>query len=913
MNGAGILLRLQHATRSYGGVHALRDVSLDVRAGEVHALCGENGAGKSTLIKSLTGVVALDAGTIEIDEVRLPAGNVTASEAAGVAVMHQESTAFPDLTAVENIFVGREPRVAGWFLDHRRMHREADRLLRELGQEIPLTRPVRELSLAQRQMVVMARALSRECRVLIMDEPTASLSAREAETLLQIVRRLRDTGVAILFVSHRLDEVFQLADHVTVLRDGSLVASDAIAKWDRDRLVQAMVGRTPAMQSPVAADRAPAPSALPAAAGGATSLRRNAAALSVRGLTRHGAFAEVSFEVHRGEIVGVAGLVGAGRSELARAVFGLDRYDHGQVRVNGRLLPAAEVRAAMRHGMALVPEDRQHEGLVLPMSVRDNLSLAVLPRISPCGWIRRRQEHELVDRQLAELQVRAANRYVAAETLSGGNQQKLVLAKWLACEPRILLLDEPTRGVDVGAKEQVHQLVRRLAGRGMATLLISSELPELLALCDRILVMREGRLVAELPRAEASQETLLRLALPGAPMKRDQQAADPDPDPDCRGSGPVSPGRAAGARSIVRIWLDPPDPPHGRTMPPTPGRERIRRPAFPGGEFVLPRLWRLAAQRETGLTLLILLLSIIVGQRDATFFTLANWQAIITRCAPTAMVACGVMLVVVTGEIDISVGSSMALLAAWMGLLLSEDHLGLPLALGLPLTLLLGTAIGVANGFLVTAGRVPSIIVTLGMLTALRGSTTWVMRGENIAGLPDGWSNACKFGLHGCPVPLGIVAAGAVIGLTVGVMKQMPLGRRLRAVGSSPYAARMIGLSVTRGKLFAFAYTGFLTALATIVDVPRLPKIEAGIGVGFELLVVTCVVVGGVSITGGRGRLRGVLLAVLLMTMIRPVLTFVAVGEAGEKWTKAIQGMCIMAAVIVDSFVARRRRERAGR
>lgn len=312
----------------------------------------------------------------------------------------------------------------------------------------------------------------------------------------------------------------------------------------------------------------------------------------------------------------------------------------------------------------------------------------------------------------------------------------------------------------------------------------------------------------------------------------------------------------------------------------------------------------IARRREVALLLLIVVVAVLVGLYDPGFWSTSNGQDIVVRCAPTAIVACGVMLVVVTGEIDISVGSLMALVAAALGTMLSQHERHWPMWVGIPLTLLLGTAIGCATGLLVTVGRVPSIITTLGMLTALRGLTTWLMGGKNIEGLPASLSAACKVGPLG--VPLSIWVAAFVVVLTTIIIWQTPLGRRLFAIGSSPHSAQLAGLSERKLKLFAFAYTGFLTAVATIVDVPRLPKIEAGIGVEFELLVVTCVVVGGVSISGGRGRLFGVLLAVVLMTMIRPVLTFLAIGESGEKWTKAIQGLFIILAVVSDRLWTRR-------
>lgn len=493
------LIQIRNLSKSYGGVHALRSVSLDIQPGEVHAVCGENGAGKSTLIKALTGVVKPNQGAILVNGIPLTPGHVHAAAAAGIAVMHQESTAFPDLDAVANVFVGRERRrCRGLFLDQTKMRRETRALLIRLGESIDVDVPVGQLPVAQRQMVAMARALSCDCRLLIMDEPTASLSARETQTLLRIVGGLRDEGVSVLYVSHRLEELFQIADRVTVLRDGALVDTRWISDIDRDGLIKLMVGREVAEL---------------------TSRHEHAGTvgdevLNVSGLTRAGVFADISFAVRAGEILGLAGLVGAGRSEIARAIFGIDDYDAGAVTVAGHRLPPASVQSAMAAGLALVPEDRQHEGLVLPMSVGANISLAMLDRLKRWGLLSGRREAHLVARQMRELSVRAAGPRAAAETLSGGNQQKLVLAKWLAGNPRVLILDEPTRGVDVGAKAQVHRLIRQLAADGLASIVISSDLPEILAISDRILVVRGGRIVGQLDGKTATQEQTLALALP---------------------------------------------------------------------------------------------------------------------------------------------------------------------------------------------------------------------------------------------------------------------------------------------------------------------------------------------------------------------------------------------------------------
>jgi ABC-type sugar transport system ATPase subunit len=490
-------LEVSGLSKTYGGVHALAEVGLTLAAGEIHALLGENGAGKSTFIKCLSGAVRPDGGTVQVDGIPLPPGDLRAAEAAGIVALHQESTAFPHLSAVDNIFVGREPRRALGLLDRRRMEREAKALLERLGETIDLRRPLEELPLAQRQMVGLARALSHRSRLLILDEPTASLSARETQTLFRILRQLQGEGVAVLYISHRLEEVYALASRVTVLRDGRLVGTYPLADIGRDELVRRMVGR-----ELLSEERPDAPA-------------EGAVLLDVRGLGRTGQFQDVSFSLRAGEIVGLAGLIGAGRSEVAGAIFGIETPTSGTVTVGGEALTPGSVPAALARGVALVPEDRQHQGLVLPLSVGQNLLLAVQGSLTAAGFRAPRREQAVVTDLMRDLAVKAAGPDVPASTLSGGNQQKLSLGKWLATKPRVLLLDEPTRGVDVGAKAEVYRLIRQLARDGMATLVISSDLPEILALSDRILVMREGQVAGEMPRAGATEEKILALALPG--------------------------------------------------------------------------------------------------------------------------------------------------------------------------------------------------------------------------------------------------------------------------------------------------------------------------------------------------------------------------------------------------------------
>ncbi|WP_042405018.1 sugar ABC transporter ATP-binding protein [Streptacidiphilus carbonis] len=488
------VLALEGVSKSFGAVRALRGVSLQLFAGEAHALAGENGAGKSTLIKALAGVHRPDEGTVLLDGEPVVFHGPADARDAGVAVIYQEPTLFPDLSVAENIFMGRQPRRSLGRVDHRSVRAAAAELFRRLGVDLDPDQPARGLSIADQQLVEIAKALSFDARVLIMDEPTAALTGSEVARLFGVVRSLREEGAAVLFISHRLEEVFALCQRVTTLRDGAWIASEPVEGLGEDDLIRRMVGRDLDELYPK----------LPAEVG--------AVALSVRRLTREGVFTDVSFEVRSGEIVGLAGLVGAGRSEVARAVFGVDRWDGGEVQVGGKPLKPGAPSLAMAAGLALVPEDRRAQGLVMGMSIERNINLTGLRATSRAGVMNRGGERSRAVDWAVRLQVKYARLADLVGTLSGGNQQKVVLAKWLATSPSVLIVDEPTRGIDVGTKAEVHRLLSQLAGEGVAVLMISSDLPEILGMADRVLVMHEGRIAAEIPRAEATEQSVMAAA-----------------------------------------------------------------------------------------------------------------------------------------------------------------------------------------------------------------------------------------------------------------------------------------------------------------------------------------------------------------------------------------------------------------
>ncbi|PLP58525.1 D-xylose ABC transporter ATP-binding protein [Mesorhizobium loti] len=476
-------------SKSFVGVKALKDVSFDVRPGEVHALLGENGAGKSTLIKMMSGLYSPDAGTITIDGKEVRFASTRDASAAGIATVYQELLLFPELTVAENVFLGNYPRRPGGWIDWSEVRARTRALLDQLDTfDLDVDAKVLTLSVAQRQRVEIAKALSKDARILIMDEPTASLVESDVQRLMAVVRQLRERGVGIVYVSHRMPEIFALADRVTVLRDGGYVATRDIGEVDEAELVSMMVGR-------------PIDSLFPKAEAAIGDT-----VLEVKNLNHGRHVQDLSFSLRRGEILGVAGLVGSGRTELALTLFGMTPATSGSISLEGRTVSITSPRQARDLGIAYVPEDRGQQGLVKQMAIRKNVSMASIERFSSGIFIKAGEEAQRALDAVKRLRVRCRNIAQPVGELSGGNQQKVVIAKWLETNPKVLILDEPTRGVDVGAKAEIHTIMGELVKQGVAILMISSELPEVLGMSDRILVISGGRLTGEIDRADATPE-----------------------------------------------------------------------------------------------------------------------------------------------------------------------------------------------------------------------------------------------------------------------------------------------------------------------------------------------------------------------------------------------------------------------
>ncbi|PRS22557.1 sugar ABC transporter ATP-binding protein [Bacillus safensis] len=490
-------IEMHNIHKAFGKNTVLSGVSFDLVTGEVHALMGENGAGKSTLMNLLTGLYSLDQGTIQIDGKETAFKNPKEAEQHGIAFIHQELNIWPDMTVLENLFIGKEIYTKLGLLDTKKMKALAQTQLDRLSVNLSLDQEAGSCSVGQKQMIEIAKALMTDAKVIIMDEPTAALTEREIEKLFQVIESLKKEGVSIVYISHRMEEIFAICDRITIMRDGKTVDTKAIPETNFHEVVKKMVGRELTDRYP---ERTPSTGDI---------------VLEVKQATKKGQFQDISFSVKAGEIVGVAGLMGAGRTEMMRSLFGLDPLDQGEIWVHGKKAVIKKPSDAVKLGIGFITEDRKDEGLMLDASIRENIGLPNLKSFSPKGLIDKKNEQDFVDLLIKRLTIKTASSDISARSLSGGNQQKVVIAKWIGIQPKVLILDEPTRGVDVGAKREIYQLMNELTDRGVAILMVSSELPEILGMSDRVLVIHEGTISGELDKTEATQERIMTLATGG--------------------------------------------------------------------------------------------------------------------------------------------------------------------------------------------------------------------------------------------------------------------------------------------------------------------------------------------------------------------------------------------------------------
>ena len=846
-----VIAELRGVSKSFGGTVAVDDVSFELRSGEVLALLGENGAGKSTCVKLLAGVYPPDRGHISMEGNPLHLHSPLEAHRHGIAVMHQHPGLFEHLSVAENIFVSNTTKNRWGLLDHAGMNHEARRLLGVVGLSIDPDEPLGKLRTSERQLVEIAKALAVAARVLIMDEPTAALSQREVDRLFDVVNALRKRQVAMMFVSHRMDEIYRIADRIAVLRDGRLVAVTLADQMPRNRAVQLMVGRALSDMYPT------------------LSSEFGETVLTVDRLTRSGAFGEVSFSLKAGEILGFGGLVGSGRTEIARVLFGVDQPTGGTVWMTKREVSFHSPADAMKAGIAYVSEDRIGQSLIMDFGILTNASLPVIDQATYLGLVQNQRELGLVKPHLDRLRLRFRRYDQPVSTLSGGNQQKVVLSKWLAMSPKVIIFDEPTQGVDVQTKAEVHAMIADLARHGIAIILISSELPELVSMCHRIFVLREGQVTGEFDRKEVSQEQIMHAAT-GANAS---QTSSDDPHGN----------EAAGLRAS------------GAAESPAP-RDKGQGRGFRG----LSR--RIFARRELGLIIAMAAVVIPVSAINPRMVSGSNLIALSMDAALLSIVAGAQMLVIITRNIDLSVASVIGL-AAYISADTLRDHPGLNILWAVALACAVGLGCGIINGLVVTLGRVPAIVVTLGTLALYRGFDSLAAHGKQISAdqVPAAWLDLTTRSFAGVP-GVAIIAVMVLFILAL-VLRNLSVGRELFAIGSNPDGAKLIGVRVQRRVLAAFACAGLLAGLDGALWASRYATIDARVASGYELTVIAAVVVGGVGIRGGSGTILGIALGGLTLLVIRNGLTLVRVDPL---WLQGVYGLVILGAITIDALVARR-------
>jgi rhamnose transport system ATP-binding protein len=834
---------LEHVSKVFGSTVAVADVSFELHAGEVLALVGENGAGKSTCVKMLGGLYRPDGGRILIsgDEVVLP----TPLDAAhhGVAVVHQHPGLFPDLSAAENIFAGQPLRNRLGLLDHGRMLAEARRLLALLGLERDASTVVGDLRVSEQQIVEIARALGSNAKVLVLDEPTAALTTGEVDRLFGVIDTLRKQGVAMLFVGHRLEEIFRVSDRITVLRDGALVDQLVTADASQEQVVRLMVGRS-----------------LGDLYGKHQSILGDVV-LETLDLSSRGRFGDVSLNVRAGEVVGMAGLVGSGRTEIARAIFGIERPSSGQILLAGAPVRVRSAAQAVSLGIAYVSEDRRGQSIVEDFSILENATLPSIDRTTRWGMLRRSAEIALVSAPLERMKLKFSDYLQPMRTLSGGNQQKVVLAKWLATNPRLLILDEPTQGIDIQAKAEVHRIIAELSAQGIAILLISSDMPELLGVCDRIYVMNHGALVAEFT-GDAMNQFDIGLAATGVSLKGTPDSVLPateamrqaDQGTARRTARPVSASAPAGA------------------------------------------LRHALARREMGLLAALTLIIVPLSLLNTNFYSVVNLRDLANYSSLFIIAGLGQMLVILTRNIDISVASTLGL-SAYLAAATMRAVPDASIFLGIAVALATGLICGMLNGLVVAYAGVPSIVVTLGTLAVYRGVLSVVSSGDRVK--PEdvsiawrSWATVSVFGVSVIVLSATVLCATAAMWLY-----RTSAGRETYFAGSNPEGAELIGIPAKRRVLAAFSIAGVLAGATGALWASYYPYVDGQVAYGVELAVIAAVVVGGVALRGGSGTVLGVVIGTVGLLAVRKVLT---ISGVPDQYLQAVYGAAIILAVSVD-------------
>jgi len=837
------LLKIEHISKSFYGVKALKDISFDVFKGEIVGLLGANGAGKSTLLKIVGGILRNDEGRVFLEGTDLAGTNPYSAQQKGIISVYQELNLFLNMTVAENLVIGKEHRTRAGTISWQRNRREVARILEDFGLDIRADSVVSSLSVAQQHLVEIARALHAQPRLLLLDEPTAALSDTEIQWLFARIKDLVGKGTTVLYVSHRLEEVTNLCDRCVILRDGAL-AQQLAGSFEIATIVRHMIGHSVEL--------------------GAASGRRveGDVVFECRNLQASTKVRGVSFGVRKGEILGIAGLVGAGRTELLRAIFGVDEASGGTVLLNGRELAKRTPRSAIETGIVLVPEDRKLEGLFLGENVRFNVAASTMAARVKAGLIDARAERKAVRKAAEDVLLDVGRLEHQVKLLSGGNQQKAILAKMLLVDAEVMLLDEPTRGVDIGAREEIYQVIRKLAAAGKSIVLVSSDWDELIALCDRMLVMAEGKITGELTGAQISQERIMHLS----------------------SIAHVSQGEA-GVRDALPL------------------RERLRRrlrggpaeprrtAAAPATGSVFGRLGALSRSSNTVMLAFILLVFVVIGlSLHSSFRTWTNTRNLMSQAMPFFLLTLGQLVVIIAGGLDLSVGALVA----------STSVLGMTIMLANPGNVLLGVAamvglalaVGAINGLLVVKANIDSFVATLGMSIVVEGLAL-VITPKPLAPAPKILRTIAHMDVLGVPYTLIIIVV--VMVLFAILLKYTALGRRFFAVGENATGSYWAGLPVVSTKFVSFILCSFMAVLTSLFMLGRTGAGDPVLGPGLEIDSIACALIGGASLGGGKGSLAGAVCGVLVLTTLSNIFSLM---DVNQWYQEVVRGVLLLAIII---------------
>lgn len=815
------ILAFRHISKQFQAAKALDDVSFEVKQGEILGLLGANGAGKSTLLKILGGIQPADEGDILLEGQPYHARSAFEARNKGVISVYQELNLFQHMSVAENLFIGDELRGKTGLIDWKQSGQKAEELLRELGlAQVSVHALVEDLSVGQRQMVEIVRAISRAPKLLLLDEPTSSLSEDQIRWLFSQIRELVQNGATVIYVSHRLDEVVELCDRCAILRDGKYITTLDKQEIDRDTIVRHMVGHTVNL------------------AGEKKERPAGEVVFSCQNLTQKGDFKDISFEVRAGEILGIGGLVGAGRSELLNAIFGITKPDSGTVLIDGVPVALKDPAAASRHGIALVSEDRKKEGLFLPESAKTNLAANTLSQRQRFGFISRKKETEAARRVSGDISFQADRLNEPVSTLSGGNQQKIVLGKSLLTNARVLLLDEPTRGVDVGAREEIYAIIHSCVQEGMAVVLVSSDWEELISLSDRVLVMAEGCFVGELKGGEITQENMLHLCTRAQVQEEEAQT-----------SGVL----------------------HQRL------RATVRR------------------NQNSYVLALLLLILVAVGPFVTPFFMkAANWSNIYWQTFTYLLLTFGQLIVIISGGIDLSISAIMTVTSV-IGMKLIVANPAHP-ELGILVMLAVGLLIGAVNGLVVVFGKVNAFVATLATQIILQG-VALILTKRPISPSPKILRTIANGSFLHLPIVLYIGVALVVLLLLF--LKRTRSGRYLFAVGENPVGASWAGLSAKRTRFLAFVLDAFFGVLAAYYLLGRNGAADPMVNTNLSLNSIAYALIGGGTLAGGKGNVIGSVLAAFVISVLLNILNHVGLNAF---WQDIIRGAVILTILVLYGY-----------